>query len=414
MTKLLLTFLITLAGAPTALASYANYNSILIGERAAGLGGAFTALTGDPSACAFYNPATLSRMEGHTLSAAVNLYNKYATAFGSDDDFAEAPLRINQGVITPVPSSSGSVYSFRNFAVGLSITSPDFSSFTGDVARDDNSSTFINQRDESLWVGGTISLNMSEKDSIGFTLYYTSRTNNLLTNVRAVNGSVTTVTTEEKASSHNSLVYILGYFRQLNSKLTTGLSLRLPSLPISGKGSLHRFSVSTDGTSTFPDDINSKLVFSRVPPKLTWGMAYEEVNNWLLSIDLSYYRAEEYHEFEESLSSDKITHRDTWNINLGAEYFWKDWLAVRMGLFTNNSSAADIPDTVTIRMLDHIPMWGFSTNFAIFTSKNTRFTLGGYYTGGQGWSTQGTTDNLSKVPKSLQVFSFLVGTTFQL
>ncbi|MCB0422812.1 MAG: outer membrane protein transport protein [Bdellovibrionales bacterium] len=412
MTKLLLIFLFCYP--LSALGSYANFNSILIGERAAGLGGAFTALTGDPSACAFYNPATMSRMEGHTLSAAVNLYNKYATHFGTDQDFAEAPLRINQGTIVPVPSSSGSVYSFRNFALGLSITSPDFNTFTGDVEKTSSNTTFINLRDESLWVGGTISLNLTEKDSIGFTLYYTSHTNNLLTTSRSVNGSVITVSTEEKSFSHNSLVYILGYFRQLSPHWTTGLSVRLPSLPISGDGSLHRFSVSTDGTSTFPDDINSKLVLSRIPAKATFGIAYEIPYSWLVSLDLNYYKNEEYYEFENSLTSDKNTHKDTWNVNLGGEYFFKDWLALRLGLFTNNSSAAEIPDVVSIRMLDHIPMWGFSANVAIYTSKNTRFTLGGYYTGGQGWSTQGISGALAKVPKSVQIFSFLVGTTFQL
>ena len=46
----------TLASA-TANAAYSNYNSVLIGSQAAGMGGAYTALYQDSSAVAFYNPA---------------------------------------------------------------------------------------------------------------------------------------------------------------------------------------------------------------------------------------------------------------------------------------------------------------------------------------------------------------------
>ena len=76
-------------------ASFANYNSVLIGERAAGMGGAFTALSNDPAGCSFYNPATLTRMKGNKLSASVNLFNKYDTSFGDQSDFGSAALRVN-------------------------------------------------------------------------------------------------------------------------------------------------------------------------------------------------------------------------------------------------------------------------------------------------------------------------------
>src|SRR5690606_38172936 len=54
-------------------AAFDNYNSVLLGERAAGMGGAFTAMTEDPAAAPFYNPATISRMEGTSLSTSASL-----------------------------------------------------------------------------------------------------------------------------------------------------------------------------------------------------------------------------------------------------------------------------------------------------------------------------------------------------
>src|SRR4051812_44004669 len=87
----------------TAFAAFSNYNTILIGDRAAGMGGAFTALTEDTGAAAFYNPASIIRMKGASLSASVSVYNKYDTRYGSQADYNKAPLRINRGFFKGLP-----------------------------------------------------------------------------------------------------------------------------------------------------------------------------------------------------------------------------------------------------------------------------------------------------------------------
>lgn len=396
-----------------ALADYGNYNSILIGERAAGMGGAYTAFTGDPSGCAFYNPASLARMDGTTFSAAVNAYNKTDAQFGDLDSLESAAMRVNRGSIVPIPASSGTVYSFGNFAVGLSILFPDYDSYTGEIKANSDVTSYMNLKDQSLWVGGSLALNLSEEDAIGLTMYYTSRTfSRSLTDQLSQAGTVF-LTNEEKILSQNSLVYILGYYRQLNTNWTFGTSLRLPSLSVNGQGSFYRSSIDTSGGISPPINHKSISAETRIPSRLNLGLGYTRPGKWAFSTDVNLHGRESYVDLDDPSGGDRIRHKEVWNLALGGEYFVQSWAALRVGLYTNLSSHPEI-DEVSLRQGDHLDMWGFSTNLALFTTGRSTVTLGGYYSGGKGESTQFVGQEIKEIPKSVQIFSFLVGTSFQL
>lgn len=394
-------------------AAFSNYNSTLLGERAAGMGAAFTALSGDSAACSFYNPATVARMESSTLSASVSLYNKYETRFGNQDDFSSAPLRVNQGSIVPLPSSSGSILNYGNFALAISILIPDFDLYTGEVRSTQDSSSYINFRDESLWIGGTLALNLSKTTSVGLSMYYTSRRLNRTVTDQYTSGGETTLINEEKIFSNNSVVYILGFYQRLSQHLNIGFSARLPSIEINGRGSYFRSAVSTDGS--LPESINETNLESetRIPARYSVGIAYEKKQQYTYSVDVSYYAAHSYSDMNLKEAADFIDHRQVYNVNLGYETYLKTWLALRLGLFTDTSSHNSIPDNSNRRLGDHVNRWGWSANVALITSEQSIVTLGGYYNGGKGHSTQQIADNIEKVQKSQQLFSFLVGTSFR-
>ena len=59
--------------AGTARADDANYQNFLLGERAFGIGGAFTA-TADDASGAFYNPAGLALVPGSSISLSLSIY----------------------------------------------------------------------------------------------------------------------------------------------------------------------------------------------------------------------------------------------------------------------------------------------------------------------------------------------------
>jgi long-subunit fatty acid transport protein len=414
MTKLLFTFLLWPA---VSFAAYNNYNSILIGEKAAGMGGAYSAIANDPAASSFYNPATLSRMKGSSLSTAVSVYTKSDIRFGNTGGFENAPFEMNQGTFTPIPTASGSVYTFGNFAFGISIVSPDYYSFDGEVESTTEKSNFLHEKDESLWVGGTLALNISPKSSLGLTMYYTSRTFQRINTVKEkLSSGDIIVTNEEKNLTNNSIIYILGYFKELSPLWNLGMSLRLPSLEISGRGAYSQFRLSTvDGLVT--DIFESELLSdTNVPQRINIGVSHEYSPRLLLSVELQRFDSTSYYDFEnENLPNtirDFVEHDPLTNIHFGAEYKVKSWLLFRAGLYTNFSSAPDIPNAPTRRYQDKINMWGFSAHYAFLTSKQSSLTLGGFYSGGKGESVQFLGDSYAKINKSIQYFTFLVGTAY--
>ncbi len=235
-------------------AAYNNFSSVLLGARAAGLSGAYTALSGDAAATPFYNPATSILQEGSSFSGSVHVFNKYETNIGQPGDFQAAPGRLNRGFFRSLPSSSGIILNFKEFALGLSILVPDYDFYSGQVKGDDNTVSSLNFFDESLWVGGTASKKLSSVDSIGLSIYYTARNLSGSVNDRVTNAAatITTITLEEKNLTSNNIVAVIGYHRRLSNEWSAGISYRPPSLQVAGEGSFYR---STTVTSPYSDSV---------------------------------------------------------------------------------------------------------------------------------------------------------------
>ncbi|MCB0350958.1 MAG: hypothetical protein KDD38_07230, partial [Bdellovibrionales bacterium] len=362
-----------LATAP-AHAAYTNYHSIMLGDRAGGMGGAFTALTDDPAACAFYNPATLARLEGSSLSTSVSLFNKYDVSYNEQEKLDDAIFRINKGSILSIPSASGIFSSFRSFTAGVSIVIPDYQTFGGNVFSSGNDTTFLRVDDQSLWVGGAFAFNISEEQALGLTVYYTSQSYSRSLTNRYDAGAEIVVLNEEKTYTQNSFVYVLGYYQELTSNWNIGLSYRFRSIPVSGAGSYLQSEIGTVSGAQPLVQNYSLDAESRVPDKLSAGLAFSKPRDLSVSFDLSYYGSSRYTDFEQY--SDLLIKKDVLNVALGYEKYLKPWLALRLGLFTDLSSSPDVPALPTRRYQDHIDKYGFSANFGIHTTDHTTVSLG--------------------------------------
>lgn len=378
------------------------------------MGGTGTAILGDPSASSYYNPATLSRMPGRSLSASANLYNKIDTHYGDVDNTVEAAQKINQGSFKSIPSASGSILSYRQFALGLSIIVPDYDYFSGFLKNNSDTKTTLQVLDESLWVGGNLALNLNDNQSLGLTIYYTSRfyqrtaRDEKLT--AAPIGAI--ITSETVSHTHNSVVYILGYYNQLSSKIGLGFSFRPPSIEVSGIGQVFLSSIQTPAqsqpTSMSDEDVKAE---TRIPLKIALGVSYTPSKLKTIAFDLSYYGPEKYFDIDNPEVATFIDNKPVLNAALGYEAYLNRWLRWRAGLFSNLSSHERV-NSAAQRRGDHIDMWGFSTNLAIFTEDQVAFTLGGYYSGGRGHDVQRVGQVFEKIDKSKQIFSFLVGSAY--
>jgi len=106
--------LLCLGFSPCSQADPYHYNNMLIGERATGLGGAYTAIADDPSGL-YYNPAGIVYSLGSKLSGSMNAFyhvkKTYEKALGNNDwERSCATLLPNFfGVIQPI---SGGKFGF--------------------------------------------------------------------------------------------------------------------------------------------------------------------------------------------------------------------------------------------------------------------------------------------------------------
>ncbi|MCB0370087.1 MAG: hypothetical protein KDD45_11850 [Bdellovibrionales bacterium] len=395
-------------------AAFSNYNSILLGDQAAGMGGAATAVVGDTSAAAFYNPATLARLNGASFSAAVGIYKKFDTVYGEEEDFTKAPLRVNQGFFRSLPASTGNVVRLGEYVFGLSILVPDYDSYKGDLYKKGDNATTLSYVDESLWVGPSLSQELSPTESIGVTAYYTAR-NYIRSSTDLVYSSSTQADlyNQEKTITENALAFVFGYYRQINDKWALGASIRPQAIRISGSGTLYEANTivdTTKGTLTVNSknepDKASRVV---IPGKLTLGFSYRPDNSEVWAMDVSMYEGVSYIDFEDENIGKRVSNKAIWNASLGVEKSLIQWLKIRMGVFSNLSAHNDPDPSLQQLQEDKVDMVGFSANLVFIASKRIGYTFGGYYTGGRGKSSQYIQGRYEVVTKTQHVFTMLVG-----
>jgi long-chain fatty acid transport protein len=400
-----------------AAANFSNYNSILIGDQAAGMGGAATAMIEDASGMAWYNPAGLAKLEGQSFSAAVGIYKKFDIRYREESDLTKASFRVNQGFFRALPSSTGSVIRphqlewLEGWTMALSILVPEYESFKGDIATEGQSASTLTLTTESIWVGGAAARRLNDRDSFGFTVYYTARSVSKTVNDRTIISTVQSqIFTEERNLTQNALVGLVSWHRDIDDHWKVGVSYRFPSLHIAGKAEVYQTFID-NGAIQNPISESSLDTRARIPWKATVGVAYVTPGTSRWAADVSTYGPLSYGDLEREDLSEKIEHRPVWNVSLGYEKEWREWFKTRVGFFSNFSSHPD-PDPSLVRgQGDHVDQAGFSAN-AAFRSGNIEYTFGGYYTGGRGRSVQRINQAYEVVTKAQNVFTMLVGTSY--
>lgn len=393
--------------------AFSNYNSILIGDQASGMGGAYTAMAEDASALAFYNPAGLAFLEGNSFSAAVGIYKKFDTTFGQEEDFTQAPLRINKGFFRALPSSTGSAIRRGNYTYSLSIVVPDFDNYKGDLRSSPTNTTTLSYIDESLWVGGAVAKKISDLESLGLTLYYTARSYTRSLNDRSFpNETEAILFNSEKTLVENAVVAILGYRILLSEQWSFGASLRTPNLTVNGSGSYFSSLVTTNPFTVVSRNRPQEKTNVNIPGKLSFGMAYRRDAELVISADASLYQGMEYNDFNDAAYATHWIHKPIWNLSAGMEKKFFPWLRARAGVFTNFSSHPNPNPAQSRSQPDKVDQVGFSANLAFTSGDKIDYTFGGYYTGGRGKSIQQINQSAEEVVATQHVFTMLMGTAF--
>lgn len=380
-----------LLAAPGLQADEFHYRDILIGTRASAMGGAYTAISDDPSGL-YYNPAGIVHADELNLSGSVNAWHR--TTLTYEDVLADGQdWRRESGALIP------------NF---FGITQPvgpgvfGFSYVVTDAIQEDQDQTFLNipNRDRftinlnnTRWVyklGPSYAIPVSDTLSVGMTLYFQFREeeqiNNQMVVIDAGSGPGAPDADVEwryiqQESNEWGIKPVFGVMWEPLERLAIGASIRHAEV-VSADNSLYFncSGASVSEQSLCPENaVNYVDVSDETRRDHPWevrvGATWFHSPKWLISADVSYHTG-----FTDSfLNGNRVRDVEgTFNLAVGTEYYLTNQWAVRGGLFTNR---ANTPETVV--QYDHVDLYGFSASIARFT-RNSSLDLGFSYSFGGG------------------------------
>lgn len=402
-----------------------NYQNYVVGQRAMGMGGAFTALA-DDGAGAYYNPAGLAMASSTSLSASLSVYGVERRLLRRAvsppvDVQAERPDLSSSNVPT-IPTTVGFAYKFgsklgddiKRFGVGYSVFVPHHSSFdfSGEtrIGPDppDDYEVEILQRDKTVWQGPSFALRVTPRLSLGAAGFHVYRTTRWSSETRQIGprdaNQLTEYFDEQRANitrSVHALLFKMGARYDLTARWKLGLSVTLPSITLYGRGSTHT-SITTHEANclspplcvrheTFGGDVDAD---SRTPVALRAGVAYFLQDRLTLAVDLSWHAPLTYDPFNlgEDISKfgetgpvvlTELERDQVINVNTGAEVIWRS-LTLRTGFFTNFSSAKEV-ERSAFAMPPHVNMFGISLSVGYRWQTRT-ISIGALYSFGRGRS----------------------------
>jgi long-chain fatty acid transport protein len=373
-----------------------HYQDYPVGNRAAGLGGAFAAIANDPSGL-FYNPAGIVDVTRNNLSVSTSLYGLESTS-----PVGLASIDIAHLALNIIPSEVGSTNIIGKPKLGESaravwgldvmVPSSRNASFQqqqqqGDSLRS-NSETF---RDQTLWAGLGAAYRWDDRWSFGLSAFVRHREISL--NRRTTGSAQSGEYLDETASLNafdDSLLAILGAHYQLDTNWSFGLSFQTPSIDVrsGGQASGSRVQWAAGGASptheefaasTDKDDRAMKLE-TRTNGLFRLGAAYGLDRLLTVTVDITVAMPVTYNRVQfrdASLQSWfplplHITRETTVNGSLGVEWLFTEHMSLAGGFFTNRSSSPTVKMSETGEVvggrdaLPHVDLYGGSLAWGWF------------------------------------------------
>lgn len=394
----------------TALAEETNYQPYPMGERALGMGGAATAITGYPIS-SYYNPAGLVSGQTTSLSTNLNVYGSvkrtvddggFYLAWEPDPDNPEllrprlADLEYEEFPPATVPISSVIVQRLgkrlqdrtRPHAIAWSTLIPrayDLSyslsilnEFSPDAPADEHRLSF-RESDKLMYIGASYAYRLAPRFSIGISIFCAIRTfthsfhHTFFNTDPSSDYAGIQVREIDIDSTVYSGVIRLGGIWHLAPRWNLGMMVSLPSFEIYGEGSYSFRDVETftDGYTLIEN--NKARPHDRIPLEVRAGVSYEVPDSHALALDVSLYAPSSFDRFEVPpgwYGHYYVHHVERGfiaNVNLGGELIIADNWPMRIGFFTDLSSApevvaSDIPQLPRIHNFGGTLSVGFTRN----------------------------------------------------
>ncbi len=378
-----------------------NYINDHVGGRAIGMGGAFCAVSDDPSG-AYYNPAGMIFAIDNQISLSVNSYKSKTTKI----DGVIGGKDYIQDISSFYPSFFGVIQTFGKYKVGFSFVNInneilDQDSYFKNLNLTDSAgepvkSEFLmnyNISENTMLAGPSFSTFISQNVSFGLSFYGLKSSKQQIANQMVINNSANEKTYEiinlYITDDMYGLLPVFGLQYMPFKEIAFGTSLQYGYI-LSHKRQTQYFMKSSAGGSDMnavdSDDVplvqlvnsKGKVTSSKYP--LVWrnGIAYFPSEKLILSFDIIAHLA--IAGFSDMYFDTPV--QNTFNWAAGMEYFVIDQFPIRFGIFTNMANTPEVSKSLQNQEM-HINMYGGSTSIS-WQTKSSAVTLGGYLQYGEG------------------------------
>jgi long-chain fatty acid transport protein len=353
-----------------------HYVNILVGDRAAGLGGAYTAVSDDPSGL-YHNPAGTALTQEGNLSGSMNAYHSTWTEY--DDVLGGEGWERKSHTL--IPNFFGVLQPLGPGVLGFSYAVPDSIREDQDQTFQDLSGTAVsrfvinfNLTDNTYNVGPSYSLPLHDRLAVGLTLYGHFREREHILNqlIELDNGKFQWANVYFETDEYG-VRPILGLIWEPAEKWSLGLSLSrtwVLSADTQSQLTLKDVDFDADMVEFTKVDSNDRRMY---PLTVALGLAYFPTNSLLFSVDFRYY---------DEVNDVFGKRESTWNAALGLEYYLTNRWVVRAGAFTDRANTPDL-DSGELDQNPHVNIFGGSASISLFT-RNSSVSLGASYGKGDG------------------------------
>lgn len=360
--------------APDVQADEYHYRNILVGERASGMGGAYTAVSDSPAGL-YYNPAGVVYAAGGSITASVSTYDYISKSYGRGlsglNDW-------NRRSTNFVPSFFGVLRPVGNGVLGISYAMPDAVTEDQDLEFQDSANSIrryvvnFNNQDRTFQIGPSYARRLNDELSVGASVYFHYREREWISNqLTELTSGLYQMNNTYFQTNEYGYKPVLGVMWSPLDKWSFGASVSKVTI-YEGKADSQVTTRSTDNDLTF---VKSATEDKRKHPlNVTLGAAYFYSPAFMISADAAYYE-----KFTDPIYGER---ESVVNLSIGGEYYLNPAIALRAGVFTDY---ANTPDLVAgqSNQPEHVDYLGLSFSVTHFT-RNSSLSLGCVYRDGDG------------------------------
>jgi long-chain fatty acid transport protein len=383
----------------SAIADQNHYLDLLVGDRASGMGGAYTAVSDDPTGM-YYNPAGIVYSPDTNTSASSLAYQtqrkRYTGAIGGNDWVRNSSSFVPNffGVLQPMGNGG---YFGLSYAMSDALNEHQSQKFTN-ITGINEFSINLDDQDTTYKLGPTYAARINDSWSYGITLYVHLRNRNASFNQVADYAPTPTAgqydwTNQQITTNEVGINPILGVMWTPTEKSSLGLSVRKTFII----SSLTQLECTKQASSTAPNGticgsdfsagdyvhvMTSNHNYTDPPWEVALGWASFPNNKEVYSSDLKLYTGGDF--------------TPTWNASFGYEHFFSAKWNSRFGVYTNNANTG-VPSGSDTYPVEHVDELGVSASIGRFT-RTSSVSIGIAYVNGSGLRSNLTDASTGTVP----------------